>query len=174
MAEKDRLNALEVALSNETKEREFYLKHAERTSHPLGKLMFQKIADEELEHYERLKQLHEKWKKGEQWPETLPLQVKGTIVNNIMNGIIKKVDETQEPDDDDLKAVRTAIDFEAKGAKYYAELRDMVSNPKEKRFFDLLAKIENEHYLSLKDTEEYLTDPASWYRKAEHHGLDGG
>ena len=174
MAEKGRLNALEVALNNETKEREFYLKNAERTSHPLGKLMFQKIADEELEHYERLKQLHEKWEKGEQWPETLPLEVQGTVVNNILNGIIKKVDETIEGDDDDLKAVRTAIDFEAKGVKFYAELRDMVSDPKEKQFFDLLSKIENEHYLSLKDTEEYLTDPASWYRKAEHHGLDGG
>jgi rubrerythrin len=174
MAEKGRLNALEVALNNETKEREFYLKHAKRTTHPLGQLMFQKIADEELEHYERLKQLHKKWKKGEQWPETLPLEVKGTVVNKILNGIIKKVDETIEGDDDDLRAVRTAIDFEAKGAKYYTELRDMVSDPKEKRFFDLLAKIENEHYLSLKDTEEYLTDPASWYRKTEHHGLDGG
>lgn len=174
MAEKDRLNALKVALNNETKEREFYLKHAKRTTHPLGQLMFQKIADEELEHYERLKQLHEKWKKGEQWPETLPLEVKGTVVNNILNGIIKKVDETQEANDDDLTAVRTAIDFEAKGARYYAELKDMVSDSKEKQFFDLLAKIENEHYLSLKDTEEYLTDPASWYRKAEHHSLDGG
>ena len=51
---------------------------------------------------------------------------------------------------DDLNAVRTAIEFEAKGAKYYAELRDAVSDPKEKDFFDLLAKIENEHYLSLK------------------------
>ena len=174
MAEKGRLNALEVALNNETKEREFYLKNAERTSHPLGKLMFQQIADEELEHYERLKQLHEKWEKGEQWPETLPLEVQGTVVNNILNGIIKKVNETIEGDDDDLKAVRTAIDFEAKGVKFYSELRDMVSDPKEKQFFDLLSKIENEHYLSLKDTEEYLTDPASWYRKAEHHGLDGG
>ena len=71
MADKGRLNALEVALNNETKERKFYLKHAERTSHPLGKLMFQQIADDELEHYERLKQLHEKWEKGGQWPETL-------------------------------------------------------------------------------------------------------
>ena len=173
MGEKGRLNALKVALNNETKEREFYLKHAKRTTHPLGKLMFQQIADDELEHYERLKQLHEKWEKGEQWPETLPLEVHGTIVNKIMSGILKKVDETQEADDDDLKAVRTAIDFEAKGAKFYGELRDMVSDRKEKRFFDLLAKIENEHYLSLKDTEEYLTDPASWYRKAEHHSLDG-
>jgi hypothetical protein len=52
-------------------------------------------------------------------------------------------------------------------------LRDSVSNPKEKEFFDLLAKIENEHYLSLKDTEEYFIDPTSWYRKMEHHTFDG-
>jgi rubrerythrin len=76
-------------------------------------------------------------------------------------------------DDDDLEAVRTAIDFEAKGAKLYAELRDAVSDPQEKEFFDLLTRIENEHYLSLKDTEEYFTDPASWYRKVEHHSFDG-
>jgi len=37
----------------------------------------------------------------------------------------------------------------------------------------VLSNNEHEHYLSLKDTEEYLTDPASWYVKAEHHGLDG-
>ena len=53
-------------------------------------------------------------------------------------------------------------------------LRDSVDNPKEKAFFSLLAQIENEHYLSLKDVEEFLTDPVSYYRRMEHHGLDGG
>ena len=81
--------------------------------------------------------------------------------------------QLERGDTDDLSAVRTAIDFEAKGAKFYADLRDSLSNPKEKEFFGLLSKIENEHYLSLKDTEEYLTDPASWYRKMEHHSFDG-
>ena len=173
MNEKERLNALEVALNNEMREREFYLKNAERTKNALGKAMFQQIGDEELEHYERLRQLHQKWEKQEKWPETVPLKVKDTIVKNILANLLQKVDEMRGGDDDDLEAVRTAIDFEAKGAKYYADLRDMVSDPKEKQFFDLLARIENEHYLSLKDTEEYLTDPASWYRKVEHHGLDG-
>jgi len=78
-----------------------------------------------------------------------------------------------EKEDDDLKAIRTAIDFEEKGSMHYAKLRDEVSDPKEKGFFDLLATIEHEHFLSLKDTEEYLTNPASWYTKAEHHILDG-
>jgi rubrerythrin len=171
--EKDRLNALQVALNNETREREFYLKHAKRTKNALGRRMFQQIGDDELEHYERLKQLHQKWAKQEKWPETVPLKVRDTIVKDILLEFVKKVDETAKGDSDDLEAVRTAIDFEAKGAKYYADLRDSVSNPKEKEFFDLLSKMENEHYVSLKDTEEYFIDPASWYRKAEHHTLDG-
>ena len=60
---KERLNALQVALNNEMKEHKFYLKNAERTKNPVGKAMFQQIAGEELEHYERLKQLHENWQK---------------------------------------------------------------------------------------------------------------
>jgi rubrerythrin len=173
MNEKERLNALEVALNNETREREFYLKNAKRSKNSLGKAMFKQIADDELEHYERLKQLHEKWSKQEKWPGTVPLKVKDTIVKDILVDFLKKVDKTAKGDADDLDAVRTAIDFEAKGAKYYAQLRDDVSDPKEKQFFDLLSRIENEHYLSLKDTEEYLVDPTSWYRKKEHHTLDG-
>ncbi len=173
MKEKDRLNALEVALNNELREREFYLKNAKRTKNPLGKKMFQQIGDDELEHYERLKQLHQKWAKKEKWPETVPLKVKDTIVKDILLEFVQKVDQTTKGDSDDLEAVRTAIDFEAKGAKYYAELRDSVTNPKEKEFFDLLSRMENEHYLSLKNTEEYFIDPASWYRMVEHHTFDG-
>ena len=173
MNEKERLSALEVALNNEMREREFYLKNAKRTKNPLGKKMFQQIGDDELEHYERLKQLHQRWSKQEKWPETVPLKVKDTIVKDILLEFVKKVDETTKGDTNDLEAVRTALDFEAKGAKFYAEIRDSVTNPKEKEFFDLLSKMENEHYLSLKDTEEYFIDPASWYRKAEHHTLDG-
>jgi len=165
MNEKDRLNALEVALNNEMRERDFYLKHAQRTKNPLGKKMFQQIGDEELE--------HQKWSKQEKWPETVPLKIKDTIVKDILVEFIKKVDLSTKGDSNDLEAVRTALDFEAKGAKFYSELRDSVSNPKEKEFFDLLARMENEHFLSLKDTEEYFIDPTSWYRKMEHHTFDG-
>ncbi len=174
MDEKDRLNALEVALKNEMVEREFYLKNAERTANPLGKAMFKQIGDEELEHYERLKQLYEKWSKQEKWPETIPLKVKNTDIKAVLNGLNRKIEGASRGDANDLEAIRKALDFEAKGVKFYAELRDAVTDPKEKQFFDLLSKIEHEHYLSLKDTEEYFLDPQSWFRKMEHHTLDGG
>ncbi|MFA6412904.1 MAG: ferritin family protein [Syntrophales bacterium] len=170
---KDRLNALDVALNNEMREHEFYLKNAERTKNPVGKAMFQQIAADELEHYERLKQLHENWAKDKKWPDTVPLKVKETIVKDILKDAVKKAANAPAGDADDLKALEEAIDFEGQGATYYARLRDNVTDPKEKAFFELLANIEHEHYVSLKDTEEYLKDPASWYRKAERSGLDG-
>ncbi|MBW2052604.1 MAG: ferritin family protein [Deltaproteobacteria bacterium] len=135
--------------------------------------MFKQIADEELEHYERLKGLHERWAKAEKWPETLPLVVKETVVKDVLMGTIKKVEQMPEKDEDDLKAIRVAIDFESKGVAYYERLRDEVEDPKEKAFFDLLSRIEREHYLSLKEAEEFLVDPESWYIRTEHHSLNG-
>jgi len=168
-----KLNALEVALNNEVREREFYYENARRTRNPLGKAMFKQIGDDELEHYKRLKKLHETWAKAKQWPEKVPLKVKDTVVRDILKDALKKAAKLPKGDDDDLKALRTAIDFEAKGEKYYGKLRDAVTDPKEKAFFDLLSKMEREHYLSLKDAEELMTDPVSWYRKKERHGVDG-
>ncbi len=169
-----RLNALEIALKNEMNEHHFYKKNAERTTNPVGKAMFEQIAGEELEHYERLKQLADSWKKDKKWPETVPLKVKDTAVRSIFGRAAQASGKAVAAGDaDDLKAVRTAIEFEAKGAAFYAELRDQSADPKEKAFFGLLADIEHEHFASLKDTEEFFVDPGAWFQKAESSGLDG-
>jgi len=173
MNEKDRLNALEVALKNEMVEREFYLKNSDRTQNPLGKAMFKQIGDEELEHYEKLKELHTAWANKKKWPDSVPLTVNGTEVGHILDELLNKAKAGEPGEADDLKAIRTAIEFEAAGTKFYEKLRDQVTEPKEKEFFGLLARIEHDHFLSLKDTEEYLTNPSSWYLKAEGSGLDG-
>jgi rubrerythrin len=170
---KGQLNALQFALDNEMKEHKFYLQNAERTKNPVGKAMFQQIAGEELEHYERLKQLRENWQKDKKWPETVPLKVKDTTVKALVKEAVQNDTAKAKGDADDLKAVRTAIEFEANGVKYYTKLSEEVTDQKEKAFFNLLANIEREHYASLKDTEEYLTDPVSWFRKKESTGLDG-
>lgn len=174
MSEQNRLNALDVALNNELRERAFYLNHCQRTSNPVGRAMFQQIADEELEHYERLKQLHDLWRQQKKWPETVPLEVRHTSVKDVLRDQLKQAENLPQRDNDDLQAIQTAIDFEARGAAFYAELRDSVTDPREKQFFGLLADIEREHYLSLKDTEEFLIDPASWYRIKERLHVDGG
>ena len=173
MKSEERLKAIDLALSNEMREHQFYLKHAERTKNRIGKAVFKRIADDELEHYKRLQELHKKWVKQERWPETVPLKVKDTVVKDVLLDAIRAVEKKPETDSDDLVAIRTAIDFEEKGVTYYENLKNMVSDPKEKQFFSLLSQIEKEHALSLRDAEEYLTDPESWFLKKERHSLDG-
>ncbi|MCX7981592.1 MAG: ferritin family protein [Syntrophales bacterium] len=168
-----RIEALKVAIDNERREKEFYQIHAEKTKNPLGKAMFARIAEEEEEHEQRIKELHETWLKGGKWPETVPLTVGKTKVPDVLKDFLQRAKEAPPAEADDLSAVRKAIEFEAKGAAFYARLRDEVSDPKEKAFFNLLAEIEHEHYVSLKETEEFFTDPAAWYRLKEKGGLDG-
>lgn len=174
MEEKQRLDAIVLALNNEMSEREFYLKHAQRTGNPLGKAMFSLIADDELEHYQRLKALHEKWVKNDAWPETVPLTVKKTNLKTALNEVISAVDKMPVADTDDLEAISTASEFESRGIELYTRLSTASQDPREKAFFALLAGMEREHFLSLKDTEEYLKDPSSWFTRKERHGLDGG
>lgn len=169
----ERVKALEVAINNEAREREFYLKHMERTSNPHGKAMFASIADDELEHLRRLQVLHQRLQAEGKWPETLPLEVKGTAVKSIMKKLVDSVDTSSKADSDDVEAVKVAIEFEAKGEAFYRDLRDRVENPTEKRFYDLLATMEREHRLSLEDTLEYFQDPESWFRVKEKHTFDG-
>ncbi|MBP6914484.1 MAG: ferritin family protein [Smithellaceae bacterium] len=168
-----RMSALEFALENELKERDFYLSNARKTKNLAGKNMFKQIADEEKEHYEMLKKLHDKWEKQKKWPATVPLKVKKSLTKNILRALSGKRAARIEGNDDDLKAIRTAIDFEARGVALYTKLEKQSTEPKEKAFFNLLASVEREHLLSLRDTEQFLTDPASWYQNTEKTLLDG-
>lgn len=170
----DRIKALEVALNNESRERDFYLKHADRTSNSFGKLMFQSIAKDEDEHYKKILDLHGKLKEQGNWPETIPLKVKGTDMKSILKKVVESVDTSAEADTDDMEAVQIAIDFETRGEKFYSDLRDSVENPVEKEFYDVLATMEREHRLSLEDTLDYFKDPEGWYRMKEKRHLDGG
>lgn len=171
---KKRMNALKFALENEEKERDFYLANARRTKNLAGKNMFKQIADEEKEHYEMLKILHEQWEIKKKWPATVRLKLKKSLSGNILKPMSEKKAARIKGNEDDLKAVRTAIDFEARGMALYTKLGEGSEDPKEKAFFNLLASIERQHFLSLRDTEEFLTDPASWYQNMEKASLDGG
>lgn len=168
------MSALKFALENEQKEREFYLANARRTKNLAGKNMFKQIADEEKEHFEMLQRLYDKWEEREKWPATIPLKLRKSLSGTILKSMSEKKAARIKGNEDDLKAVRTAIDFEARGMALYTKLEEGSTDPKEKAFFNLLASIERQHFLSLRDTEEFLTDPASWYQNVEKTSLDGG
>jgi len=169
----ERIEALQVALNNEKREGEFYRRHAERTRDPLGRKMFNTLADDENEHYQRILELHKKLSSEGKWPETLPLKVKDTEVKDVLKSVVEDVATSAEADTDDMEAVKIAIAFEGKGEAFYKNLRKSVEDPQEKTFYGLLESIEREHRLSLEETYEYFKDPEGWFERMEKPHLDG-
>ncbi len=173
-AKAERIKALEVALTNELRERDFYLKHAVRTTNPLGRLMFETLANDESEHYQRILKLHKTLQEEGKWPDTIPLTVKETEVRSILRKMLESVENLPAEDRDDVEAIKIAVDFESKGVQFYEKLRENVDDPREKTFFGMLASIEREHFLSLQGVFEFFQDPAAWYRLKEKPHVDGG
>ena len=160
------IDIISLAMSIEAQALDLYQRAADRSNNPNSRQALQQIADEELGHFEKLKELHEKWQAEGKWPETIPVEVKGTRVKDVFKDTLQKIDQVVQTDEDELGAIRKAMDFEAKGASYYRKLRDEATDPKVKGFFGLLASIEHQHYSSLKETEKYLMNPVSWDIKA--------
>ncbi|MBI4495417.1 MAG: ferritin family protein [Deltaproteobacteria bacterium] len=169
----ERIAALEVALNNEARERDFYLQQEERTTNGHGKRMFATLARDESEHYQRLLELHGKLREGGKWPESVSRRVKGTEVKDLIRRLVDAVDIPSKTDLDDLEAVRVAIDFETKGEMFYSDLSRIASDPEGKQFYSFLASMEREHRLSLEDTLEYFQDPEGWHRLKERLHIDG-
>ena len=172
-AQAERIKALEVALTNESRERDFYMKHSARTTNPLGRLMFQTLAHDESEHYQRILQLHKMLQAEGKWPDTIPLTVKGTEIRSILRDMLASVEDTPAANRDDVDAVKIAVDFESRGVSFYEKLKENSDEPLEKAFYGMLASIEREHFLSLQEALEYFQDPAGWYRTKEKPHVDG-
>lgn len=173
MNTEQRIKALEVAMENEAREAEFYRRHSERTSHPIGKKMFISLAHDEQEHMERIQALHGKLQEQGRWPQDLPLDVKGTQVKEVLRSLVASVEKLPHADRDDMDAVRIAIEFEQNGETFYRDLADKVQEPREKEFFRFLASMEHDHLISLKDTLEYFQNPEGWFTAKERHTIDG-
>jgi rubrerythrin len=169
---KEKLEALALALTNEEKERDFYLAHAKRTKDALGRQMFESIAADESEHYKRLVELHKKLEVRNKWPDGFSIEIP-TRVTEALGRLVKEATLSPESDDDDIAAVKAAIDFEHKGENFYEMLAGQAKDKAEKRFFTLLASMEREHRLSLEDTLEYFIDPEEWMERKEGRHLDG-
>jgi rubrerythrin len=163
----DRLSSIEVAIENEVRERELYLKKALRSSNPVCRATFETLADEELNHIESLKELHKALRREGRWPDNLNLTVRTSRVNEVVSNFINKYREVFENDPETLQTSRAAIEIEDKSTKFYLNIRDRVEDLKEKDFFQDLANVELEHCRALKSTEQHLIDPEVWLRLRE-------
>jgi rubrerythrin len=135
--------------------------------------MFENLAKDEKEHLNKIKELHQRLKEQGRWPEDVPLEVKGTRIQEVFESAAMSSVGSGKTNMDDIEAVRIAMEFEERGAVFYAELATKCDDPKEREFFMFLSSMEHHHLMSLRDTMAYFEDPEGWFVSKERHTLDG-
>ena len=164
---------LEIAVGMEIEGKEFYLKAGEKSGDQFGQKLFARLAREEDFHAVKALEIANALKSG-QTPATIEnLFDAGKRINSIFAWAQKDIEPRKQIAQDEFDAIRLALDLEERTRTFYKEQSTKAETEFERSFFKALMNEERGHYLSLVDYREYLTDPASWFVKAEHHSLDG-
>lgn len=162
------MESVELALKMEQDAVDFYTKCAEKTNSPIGKKMFQSIAEDEQYHIvcatDVIKGL------GFTPPKTTPKEDMKTIFEQNKDVVLQKVDATT----DDLEALKIAMKMEKEGAEFYKKAADSASSAQEKALFECLFRDEQEHFAIFQNTCSLLSDTSNWFMWQERVIYEGG
>lgn len=135
----------------------FYTDASNKDIHPLGKAMFKSFIEEEKRHIEKLNGLFSKdADSGGRPPVAQKLEDALGRLERLFKKMYKDGDVIVDPNADDLKAVRTAIDFEKDGNKIYIDAANAANNQAEKEVFALLANEEKAHLTVLENMHKEM------------------
>ena len=171
--EKEQFETLKGAVKFEEDGRTFFLEATAITEEKFGKSIFRSLADAELDHIERIKEIHGSLSKTGVWPDAPPLFSARRPTKTIFEEALAEIDRNVKPTTGELDAVKLGIQYEEKGLKMYQELSDNSSHPLEKKFYTQLGYEERGHMLILKDVEAYYADPVHWFSEKEKLHWDG-
>jgi len=169
------LAALEKAMEVERQGKAFYEEAAKRMHDPAGKAVFQTLAKDEVEHIRLLQAEYDQIANDSKWmaldeakvcePQT-PLKLFPAQKDAAL-AIPRKAK--------DVDALKLAMDFEERGFKAYKKAQKDTDDPNGKKVYAFLAKQENNHYVFLQKTYDYLTNQGTWYfDEQEFPMFDGG
>jgi rubrerythrin len=151
----DLCGILATGIDKERAAHDFYVQAAGKTRHPLGKQMFQRLADEEARH----EQLLASWSKQGVCP--VPAPGEALDPDFIQKGRAK-VAKAIQPDTGDLEAIEFGCQMERQAIAFYESGAAKADDPASKDLFLKLKAEEDKHLALLTDLYEYMKDPNLW------------
>ncbi|MBL7139766.1 MAG: ferritin family protein [Planctomycetes bacterium] len=146
---------LATGIDKERAAHDFYLQAAGKTKNPLGKKMFQRLADEETRH----EQLLASWSKQGACPAAVP---GGALDADFVRKGRGKVAEAIQSDTADLQAIEFGRQMERQAIAFYEAGAAKAEDQASKDLFLKLKAEEDKHLALLTDLYEYMKDPNLW------------
>jgi len=159
--------AIETAIKMETDAMQFYREAASKTSHPLGKNLFEGFVVDEARHLSMLQSIMDD--QNLEVRVVHPKQDIKTVFSELKDEMMQRVTATT----DEKEAIKIALEFEKEGYDFYEKAAREASGDKEKRLFEVLTVEEQRHYELLNNTNSFLQDTGEWFMWEEHGMLEG-
>jgi rubrerythrin len=122
MGKRSGLEALKAAIKFEKDGRKFFLDASKKTKQKYGQLMFRSIADAELEHIKRIREVYDSLIKTGEWPDRPALFTKKSPLKNVFEEAREKLDQNVKVETNDIEAATIAREYEEKGFRFYQDL----------------------------------------------------
>ncbi len=151
---------LEEAIRFETDGREFFLKAAEKAKTYFAKTIFQIIAEEELDHIRKVKQIYESDLTSKKQGGS-SLSSKKSNLQNVFQEAKEKMGQSLSMNADEMEAIRLAVQLEFKGQEFYKRLAEEATTDFEKAFYQHLAQEESVHFSILRQMEDAVRNATS-------------
>jgi rubrerythrin len=145
MDKKRKLDILKDAMEIELNGIELYKTAAEKTEDEQAKEMFHFLADEEVKHFNALKQMYEETNNGKKVIINLPTEGKpkfGEIFS-------KKFKENLKGKNYEYSVLKTGLLLEQNSQEFYRKQKESAETPEEKELFKKLESWEGTHYKML-------------------------
>jgi len=168
------LEAIKYAIQMEIDGKKYYLEAGRQSDNKVGKELFHWLAGEEDKHRRIFSSIFNAIRKRKAWPVAGIQPRKGAILDTVFSKELKLAAPAAKATDGEVESIAKAMEMENKTREFYENQNRKATFDTEKQLYSALAAEEEGHYLALVDYREYLIDPAGYFRKAEHHSLDGG
>jgi len=161
-------SAVQTAFKMETDAIKFYTEATGKTSHPLGKRIFESFIEDEKRHLKILDDILKN------------MNIELSVVNRekeiqtIFSELREQMRQRVTATTDEIQAVGIALDFEKEGYNFYQKAALEATDDREKKLFEVLTIEEKRHYELLENTHRYLKDTGDWFMWDEHGMLEGG
>jgi rubrerythrin len=164
----DVANALEIAEKQEEDGIDYYAELAEKAGSEAARQMFLSFKKDEERHLRWVKKMAEGMGvDASQAP--LPRE----SIKTIFEEAEETADETAEATEDQTEAIGVAMEMEKKSFDNYREAADDADDAIVQALFERLAQEENQHYVMLENTRQYLEDTDSWFLAEEDALIQG-
>lgn len=162
---------LKKSLAIEQKGHKWYTEGAEKIKNSLGRRMLKRLAEDELIHIQRIKEIYESVTKNtldEVKVESPHLAMFNEIFDRMKDQLDEAVDEMTEVGVDDEEIINVALELESHSRFFYEDAAQKASDKVVKDFYELLAKEEKSHYELLQKTNQYLANPSLFFGMSDH------